>query len=90
MTVTEAKNVVLNRLTGTAVLPEKEHRKKLIIQNTHASNALYVKFVATGSVSSSAAEYDIQLAGKANIILDNYTGPVKVDTAANVNYTELG
>jgi hypothetical protein len=89
MTVTEAKNVVVNRLTGTAVLPEKEHRKKLIIQNTHASNALYVKFVATGTVDSTAANYDIQIAGKANIILDNYSGPAKA-SATDVNYTELG
>jgi|TARA_R100000152_G_C6773863_1_gene201394 hypothetical protein len=89
MTVTEAKNVVVNRLTGTALLPEKEHRKKLIIQNTHASNILYVKFVATGTVDSSVANYDIQIPGKANFVLDNYTGPVKAG-ATTVNYTELG
>ena len=90
MTVTEAKTVVANRLSGTAVLPEREHRKKLIIQNTHASNVLYVKLAATGTVNDTASNYDIQIPGKGNFVLDNYAGPVKVNTAANVNYTELG
>ena len=89
MTVTEAKITVLKRLTGDVDLPEREHRKKLIIQNTHASYVLYVKLVSTGTVDSTAANYDIQIAGKANIILDNYSGPAKA-SATDVNYTELG
>jgi hypothetical protein len=90
MTVTEAKTIVSNRLSGTAVLPEREHRKKLIIQNTSDSNVLYVKLAATGTVNATAANYDIQIPSRGNFVLDNYAGPAKVDTAANVNYTELG
>tara|TARA_R100000808_G_scaffold22238_1_gene48252 strand:+ start:359 stop:628 length:270 start_codon:yes stop_codon:yes gene_type:complete len=89
MTVTEAKTVVINRLTGEEELPAKEHRKKLIIQNTHASNVLYVKFVSSGTVNATAENYDVQIAGKANLVLDNYAGPA-VASATDVNYTELG
>jgi hypothetical protein len=90
MTVSEAKTIVMNRLTGDADLPASEQRKKLIIQNTHATTALYIKFVSAGTVNATAGNYDIQIAGKASFVLDNYSGPAKASVAADVNYTELG
>lgn len=89
MTISEAKTIVMNRLTGDLDLPAKEHRKKLIIQNTHDTNVLYVKFVSSGTVNATAANYDVQIAGKSNLVLDNYAGPAKA-SATDVNYTELG
>lgn len=89
MTYTEASTNVIGRSSGSATLDLNDRRKKLIIQNTHATNILYVKLAGSGTVDSTAANYDLQIAAKGSFVLDNYTGAVKAG-ATTVNFVELG
>jgi len=74
-----AQNIVVN-----------EHRQKLIIQNAHASNVLYVLFSNTTNSVATTSVYNIKLAAGELIQLDSFTGAVSMIGSADARYVEFG
>ncbi len=66
------------------------YRKKLIIQNAHASNVLYILFVNPTNSVATTSVYSIKLAAGELIQIDNFVGDVSMIGSADARWTEFG
>jgi len=66
------------------------HREKLIIQNAHASNVLYILFGNPTNSVATTSVYSVKLAAGEIIHLDNFVGAVSLIGSADARWTEFG
>lgn len=77
-------------ISASNIIVANPHREKLIIQNAHASNVLYILFGNSTNSVATTSVYSVKLAAGEIIHLDNFVGAVSLIGSADARWTEFG